>query len=276
MKLKVDDIQFNILLNKSDLKQDKIPIIFLHGFTGCANDWQFIFNKLPQKYLPIAIDLIGHGETDAPEDQKYYSCSSIVHQIDLIIEQLEIKKFIITGYSMGGRAVLSYCSKNPHKIIGAILESTTAGIDDIRLKIERVELDLLFADKIKSEGVRSFVDYWFDTPLFESLKKLPQFKQIKNERNKNNPIGLANTLAGFSTGLMTSCWDKLHTLNFPILLFSGELDEKYTGLGKKMQSIFPNAKHQIVSQCGHNVHLEKPELFIRFANDFLNSLERTL
>lgn len=283
MKLKVDDIQFNLLLDQSagSLKakfrleadwRNKTPVVFLHGFTGSSSDWQFIINQLPQKFFPIAIDLIGHGATDSPEDQNHYSCSAIVYQINSILSQLNIDKFIIAGYSMGGRAALSFCVKHPQKIIAAILESTTAGIEDITQKKERVELDLLFADKIKKDGVKAFVEFWFDTPLFEPLKKNPQFEQIKNERIKNSVTGLANTLTGFSTGLMNSYWNKLHTLDFPVLLISGELDEKYTKINRAMQSEFPKAQHSTVLQCGHNVHLEKPELFTKLVMNFLNSV----
>jgi 2-succinyl-6-hydroxy-2,4-cyclohexadiene-1-carboxylate synthase len=272
MKLKVDDIQFNILLNESDLSKNKTPIVLLHGFTGRAKDWQFLFDKLPQKFFPIAIDLIGHGETDSPENQKYYTCNAMVHQIDSIISQLGIEKFMITGYSMGGRAALSYSFKHSEKIIAAILESTTAGIEDMYEIKKRVELDLLLSDKIKNEGIESFTDFWFDAPLFASLKNLPNFEQIKKDRNQNNITGLSNMLLSFSTGLMPSYWDRLHTLVFPILLISGKWDEKYTNLNNFMQLKFPNAQHHYIDECGHNVHLEKPQLFTKLVVHFLNSI----
>lgn len=274
MKLKVDDIQFNLLINESDFSNEKTPIVFLHGFTGRAADWQFIFTKIPTKFFPIAIDLIGHGETDSPENQDYYSCHAIIHQIDSIINQLNIKKFIIAGYSMGGRAALAYSLKNLQKIQAVILESTSPGIEDFCLKKERVEFDLLLSDKIKKEGVESFIEYWFNIPLFESLKKLPHFEDEKKMRNQNNATGLANILSSFSTGLMPSLWSKLHLLEFPVLLLSGELDEKYTDINNEMKNKLPKAIHKSIPGCGHNVHLEKPELFTKFVLDFLNSIER--
>lgn len=272
MKLKVDNIEFNVLLDKTNLNKNKTAIIFLHGFTGSAYDWHFIFDKLPHNFFPAAIDLIGHGETESPEDQSQYMCSAIVHHINSITDQLGINKFIIVGYSMGGRAALSFSLKHPEKIIASILESTTAGIEEMPAKKERVELDLLFADKIRTEGIESFVEFWFDTPLFESLKKLPNYEQEKNKRNQNSVIGLTNTLAAFSTGLMTSYWDRLSALTFPVLLVSGQLDNKYTKINNLMQSKFPNAEHINVPWCGHNVHIEKPELFTKFVIDFLKSL----
>ncbi len=273
MKLKIDGLEFNLLLNVTALAQNKTPVIFLHGFTGSANDWQFIFDKFPEEYAPIAIDLIGHGKTDSPEDSKYYTCSAIVHQIDSIVTQLNIKKFVIAGYSMGGRAALSYSVKHSDKIIAAIFESATAGIEEVSEKKDRVELDLLIADKIQNDGIESFINFWFDTPLFKSLKQLPNFEQLKSQRVQNSVTGLSNTLLSFSTGLMPSYWNKLGILTFPVLLISGELDEKYTQLNKTMKNKFSNAQHEIITMCGHNVHLEKPELFTKFVVVFLKSLK---
>lgn len=272
MKIKVNQIEYHLILKNLEISKEKIPIIFLHGFTGSSEDWLFIFDKLPEKYFPIAVDLIGHGKTDSPEDTTYYTSSSIIKHLDSIFNQLNFKKIILCGYSMGGRAAISYCMHHPYRIIAAILESTTAGIEDISLKKERVCFDLLLAEKIKKDGIENFIDYWMNIPLFESLKEIPDYESIKNKKYQNNVIGLANSLMGFSTGLMPSYWDKLNLLEFPTLLITGSSDAKYTEIGKRMLLKLKNAQHKIAPSCGHNVHLEKPDVFIKFVCDFLKSI----
>lgn len=273
MKLEVDGISFNVILNESEDSSSKTPIVFLHGFTGNANDWQFIFNKLPQNYLPVAIDLIGHGETESPNDNSHYTCGAIVYQINSIIEKLNIYKFVIAGYSMGGRAALSYSIKYPHKVIAAIFESTTAGIEDISEKKSRVEHDLLLSDKIKRDGIDWFVDFWLNLPLFSTIKESFDIDDIKNKKTINSVTGLSNSLAGFSTGLMNSYWEELRYLEFPVLLISGSADKKYTSINSKMAELIKKAEYKIIEGAGHNAHLEKPALFTKFVNDFLNSLK---
>ncbi len=273
MNLEIDGQKFNLLLDETSDRHNRIPIVFLHGFTGSAKDWLFIFDSLPKKFFPIAIDLIGHGETDSPEDLSMYSCGSIVHQLNSIFEKLGIHKFVIVGYSLGGRAALSYSIKYQHKILAAIFESTTAGIENITEKKERVEHDLLLADKIKSEGMDWFMKFWLDLPMFHSLKEKFDIDYIRNERAKNNVIGLSNMLAGFSTGLMSSYWYELKYLDFPVLLVTGSEDQKFTTINKRMCELIPNVDLKIVDNAGHNTHLEKPELFIKLVLDFLNSLK---
>jgi len=270
MKLNVNGIKFNVILNESDIN-NKIPIVFLHGFTGSANDWLFIFNQLPQNYYPIAIDLIGHGDSDSPEDNSHYTCGAIVYQINSIISQLKIERFVIVGYSMGGRAAISYSVKYPQKIIAAILESTTPGIEDISKKKCRVEHDLLLSDKIKKEGIDWFIDFWLKLPIFNSLKNKFDIDIIKNEKTKNNVTGLSNSLSGFSTGLMNSYWEEIRLLEFPVLLLSGSTDQKFTSINKRMGELFQNAQHKILDGIGHNTHFENPQLFIKFVTEFLKT-----
>ena len=251
MKLKLDGIQFNILFDESAHHSLKIPVLFLHGFTGCARDWNFIFDRLPTKYFPFAIDLIGHGETDSPEDEDMYTCSAIVRHINSILNHFGFEKIIIAG----------------------IFESATAGIEDVTAKKERVEHDFLLADKIKTEGIESFMEFWLSSPMFNKLNSLQNFDDLKNLRNKNSVTGLANSLSSFSTGLMNSYWNDLYKLEFPVLLITGENDEKFTSINKRMVQKLKLAEHKIITQSGHNTHLEKPELFTNLVLEFLNKIE---
>jgi 2-succinyl-6-hydroxy-2,4-cyclohexadiene-1-carboxylate synthase len=274
MKLYVDGIGYNVLIKESELGSPKIPILFLHGFTGCTGDWNFIFDKLPGDFLPFAIDLIGHGESDSPDNPQNYTCSAIVKAIDVLTEELSFNYFIIAGYSMGGRTALSYSLKNQHKIRAAIFESATPGIESIQEKKERVEHDFLLADKIKSDGVESFMEFWLNLPMFNTLTESHNLDDLRTSRYKNSVTGLSNSLVGFSTGLMNSYWDRLHELAFPTLLISGSSDEKFTAINKRMANLLPNARHKIIDGAGHNTHLEKPDVFVNLVMDFLNALER--
>lgn len=273
MKLNLDGINFNILIDESKISQVKIPFLFLHGFTGSSEDWKFIFDHLPKIYLPFAIDLIGHGKTDSPNDSKYYTCTSIINQINSILNFFNFQKIMLAGYSMGGRIALSYTLKNVHRISALILESTSAGIENIDEKKKRVEQDLILSEFILNEGVEKFIEHWFNTPLFSELKQLENFDQLIEKRKLNNPIGLANTLKSFSTGLMNSYWDKLKFLNLPVLLITGEKDKKYTTQNFNMNKLIPNSNHKIIPNANHNTHLEKPELFTNFVLEFLNKLK---
>jgi 2-succinyl-6-hydroxy-2,4-cyclohexadiene-1-carboxylate synthase len=247
-------------------------IFFLHGFSGSSRDWNDIIPSLNNKYNVIAIDLIGHGKSDLPGDISLYSTESITEQTRQVILHYTGDPVIIAGYSMGGRAALSFASKYPQMIKGLILESTSAGIIDETLRKERADQDKKLAEFILSHTLEEFVDYWMNISLFDSQKKLPErnLAKIKESKLKNSKTGLANSLRGFGAGVMPPLFNVIKNITAKTLLISGELDSKYTSINKQLVSAFPNAVHIYVEKAGHNVHLEQPLSYIDVINDFLN------
>ncbi len=51
--------------------------------------------------------------------------------------------------------------------------------------------------------------------------------------------------------------DKLHLIKCKTLLVTGELDTKFTQINSELVKSFPSAKHVVIKNAGHNVHLEK-------------------
>lgn len=274
MILQNDKTFINVICNGNSVPKGKIPIIFLHGFTGCAKDWLFLFDKLNPKFFPIAIDLPGHGKSIVPNNLDYFSPQYYSKIVDLVLNKFNIEKTVFVGYSMGGRTALSFAVENSSKILALILESASAGIRNEKERSLRIQSDLLLADKIISDGIDAFIDYWLNLPFFISLKKLDAqiYSSLVEAKKSNSPIGLSNSLKGFSTGIMPSLWNNLGTLTFPTLLIAGGFDSKYVKINNEMNQIFPNSNLKIMKNCGHNTHLEKQEEFVIFVNDFLNKL----
>jgi 2-succinyl-6-hydroxy-2,4-cyclohexadiene-1-carboxylate synthase len=175
---------------------------------------------------------------------------------------------------MGGRAALSFASKYPELIKGLILESTSAGISEERLRNERLDQDQKLAEFIEAHTIGEFVEYWINISLFDSQKKMSAEKQenLKRLKLNNSKTGLANCLKGFSTGMMPPLFISLKDITAKTLLISGSLDLKYTALNKDLVRCFPNSEHIIIKNAGHNVHLEQPVQFADVINDYLKSL----
>lgn len=274
MKVNIKGKSINIVLPSDVIPEDKIPIIFLHGFTGSATDWEFIMQNISLNYFPIAVDLPGHGETAISDELDDYSIESINDIITNLIKHLNLRKVVLVGYSMGGRAALSFALENQALIKALILESTNPGIKDIAEREERYNSDLALADNIEIEGIEKFINYWMERPLFWSLKNLPKsvYQTIVLKKKMNNKAGLANALRGFSTGKMKNYWNEVSNLYIPTLLVAGLLDKKYLQISQKMGKLIPRSEHFVVDKAGHNVHLEKPKEFIKLVNNFLDRL----
>ena len=84
------------------------PIVCLHGFTGNRDTWDFLVPMLQDRYSLIMVDIIGHGETMAPDDFQRYGMEQVAKDLKLILEKLKLRKAHILGYSMGGRLALAF------------------------------------------------------------------------------------------------------------------------------------------------------------------------
>jgi 2-succinyl-6-hydroxy-2,4-cyclohexadiene-1-carboxylate synthase len=246
----------------------------LHGFTGSLDDWREIHGSLNPNFNYIGIDLVGHGNSDSPVNVDKYSPQALSKQINDVLNNLSIEQVIILGYSMGGRAALNFAINHPNKIKGLILEGTTAGIQSEKIRNERIKIDEELADYIESHNIEEFVELWMSKEIFNTQRRFSnvKLKDIRKKKTLNSKIGLANSLRGFGTGRMGFFGNKLSHINCPVLLITGELDTKFTKINSVLKKKFPNAKHKIVENAGHNAHLEEPMKFVKVVNEFLSSL----
>ena len=257
--------------NFSEFSPSKKTVLFFHGFTGSANDWKDVANKIDKNFNKIAIDLIGHGKTSSPTEIKFYTIDSINEQIEEVIRYVGLKEVILGGYSMGGRAALSFTVRKPDFVKGLILESSSAGIKNNNEREKRKNSDEELASYIINNSIEEFVTKWLDQEIFGTIRRFSneRIKMIKQEKMKNSRTGLANSLRGFGTGVMPYLGSELVKLKFPILLISGGLDAKFTQINQSLRKLFPSARHKIISTAGHNVHLEEPKKFVEAVNGFL-------
>jgi 2-succinyl-6-hydroxy-2,4-cyclohexadiene-1-carboxylate synthase len=247
------------------------PVLLLHGFTGASENWLPFQAEWHPFFKLISVDIIGHGKTESPVDAGRYSMELVVKDLRFILQALNIKKVSIVGYSMGGRLALSYAAIYPEMVTALILESSSPGLKTEAERKARVVNDHKLAEKILNEGIQSFIDFWESIPLFKSQKHLPLEVQesIRNQRLCNDPIGLANSLLGMGTGKQPSWWDKLHTLQFPVLLLCGEDDQKFCNIAIEMENLLPNSEKLVIEKCGHAIHVEQPKFFGKIVKEYL-------
>jgi len=271
MKIPTQNISLCVELF-SEIDAVKDTLIFLHGFTGSAIDWKNTAELIDNRFNKIAVDLIGHGKSDKPNEVEKYSAFSKNSQLLDVINHFTNDKVILNGYSMGGRAALSFALSHSDKMKGLILESTSAGIKDTAERKERIKSDEELADFIESNSIEKFIDHWMNLEIFGTQKRFSNdlLQKLRMEKLQNSFTGLAQSLRGFGTGRMSYLGDKLSLLDFPVLLITGELDSKFTQINKELYKKFPSAKHQIIQNSGHNVHLEETAEFTGTTNRFLN------
>jgi len=80
----------------------KPTILFLHGFPSTHRDWASQINYFSSKgYGVIAPDLLGYGDTSAPDDVQQYKLSDMAQDIIDILNDLNVDKVIGVGHDWG-------------------------------------------------------------------------------------------------------------------------------------------------------------------------------
>jgi 2-succinyl-6-hydroxy-2,4-cyclohexadiene-1-carboxylate synthase len=246
------------------------PVLLLHGFTGSSQTWGGFGPGWPELRL-IAVDLPGHGRSDSPSDLIHYSIHSTLTALNEILDQLDLDRVALLGYSLGARIALHFALGHPGRVSRLVLESASPGIEDSAEREQRRRDDEALAEKIEKDGLEAFVDYWQALPLWESQAALPAERReaLRRQRLQNSPTGLANSLRGVGAGACPPVHDRLGELMMPLLVIAGELDRRYTELAGLIAARAPDAKLRIIANAGHAVHLEQPEEFGAAVSEFL-------
>lgn len=142
-KLNVRGIDTHVEIWNEEASQ---TLVALHGFTGSTETWRNLASALPQVRI-VAIDLIGHGQTAVPEHFSRFSMQEQLSDLEEVFHQLQLEKFTLLGYSMGGRIALSYAISYPTRVEKLILESASPGLRTSEERMERCERDHALAEK---------------------------------------------------------------------------------------------------------------------------------
>jgi 2-succinyl-6-hydroxy-2,4-cyclohexadiene-1-carboxylate synthase len=257
--MRLNDLEFNVEVDGSGP-----PLLLLHGFTGSARAWDDIRPALSKFAQVIAIDLIGHGRSAAPDDPRRYSFEWATRDLVALLESLRLPKVNLVGYSMGGRLALQFTANSPERIDRLILESASPGLQDDLQRRQRIENDVALADRILRQGVQAFVAEWEQQPLLLPAPHVSfearAYQRV--QRLQNSPVGLANSLRGMGTGQQAPLWSHLKNLRMPVTLIVGAMDSRYTEVAQRMSKLLPAAHLAVVANAGHTVHLDQPERFV--------------
>ncbi len=267
MKYEINGVSYEV--NKIG---EGAPLLLLHGFTGSKETWTPFYKEWQKTNQLVSLDLIGHGETSSPHEIPKYKMESVAEDLCTLLDELRIDRVDLLGYSMGGRLALSFAVMFPERVGKLILESASPGLKTERERNLRKQQDEELAEQILAEGISWFVHKWENIALFESQKSLPVYIQerIREQRMKNDPIGLANSLRGMGTGIQPSWWEQLSSLSMPALFITGERDEKFVRIAEEMKKWMPHAVHERILGAGHAIHVEQREIFGKIVSGFLN------
>ncbi len=219
-------------------------LVLLHGFTQTGRSWAPMITQLRERYRCFAPDLPGHGDASERRPASFDAVAAY-------LAARKTERFVLCGYSMGGRLALATALRIPDRIERLVLIGASPGIADADERARRRAADDALAERIETMDIEAFATEWGSQPLFATQPR-GVAQAAHTDRLRNTPPGLAAALRGMGTGVMTPLWDRLGELAMPVTLAVGERDEKFRAVAERM------GEPTLIPGAGHAAHLEQP------------------
>jgi 2-succinyl-6-hydroxy-2,4-cyclohexadiene-1-carboxylate synthase len=230
-------------------------VVLLHGFTHTGASWDPVVAALGERYLALAPDIRGHGSA---ADAEPVDLGAVIADI----AALAPARFVLAGYSMGGRIALHVARALPDRVHRLVLIGASPGLGEPAERAERRRADEALAAELERSSIEAFAQRWAQTPVLAGAP--PEVAAAAHaDRLRNTPAGLARALRGLGTGALPSLWDGLPELALPVRLIVGERDAKFRAISAEMAARLPRAEVVVVAATGHAVHLENPRAVAR-------------
>jgi pimeloyl-ACP methyl ester carboxylesterase len=242
------------------------PVIFLHGFPFSRNMWdaQLALFKNLDGFQAIAPDIRGHGKSSVDSGQ--YSIEVFVDDLIALMDELDFKKVILCGLSMGGYIALRAVEREPKRFKGLILCDTKSEADTNEGKIKRSETMKAVREKGVEVFARAFVKSIFAEKTF---KKNPDaVAKIRKIIENNSPTAICGTLLALAA--RTDTTESLKNIDIPTLILVGEEDKLTTPENaRSMQKLIKNSEIHVLKGAAHMSNLENEEEFNNYLMKFL-------
>jgi 2-succinyl-6-hydroxy-2,4-cyclohexadiene-1-carboxylate synthase len=228
-------------------------VVLLHGFAGTRHGWDLVAERLhPERYRPLALDLRGHGDA---RDARPITFDAVVADIAAAAPE----RFVLCGYSLGGRVALHVALAHPDRVSRLVLVASTAGIDDPALRSERRAADEKLAADTERGTIEAFAERWMHQPLFAGTPP-GAAAHWRADILRNDPAALAAVLRGLGAGAMDPLWDRLGELDgMPVTIIAGERDGRYAAIGRRLSGAVAGARLLLVPGAGHGLPREAPQ-----------------
>lgn len=235
------------MLHYTDTKVGQVACVFLHYFGGSANTWQPVIDVLEDHYRCIAVDMLGFGQSPAP--QKPSTIADHCEAVLQVLEPLNLKRIILVGHSMGGKVALAIAARQVVGLQKIMLVAPSPPIPEPMSSKDRWNLDAAWGNKKRVEKhLRSITAAELSNTLFQQT--------VSDNLAVNNFAWQAWLYIGSLENIESS----MRTISGPITLVTGAVDKGLTTtyLNEVFKTIFGSITSYEIEDCGHLIPLEQP------------------
>jgi len=243
------------------------PVLCLHGLTRNGRDFADLAEHLAETRRVIVPDMRGRGMSDYSPDSDTYNPLTYVADVELLLDEAGIERFISIGTSMGGLMTMLLGQADADRIAAAVL-------NDIGPQIEPVGLERIsgyvgqgrsyptWIHAARSLGEvhgEAFPDYSLEDWL-EMAKRIMVVSQ-NGRISYDYDMAIAEPFAKPGNAAPANLWDAFEAMaDTPMLLVRGELSDLISpDTVERMKQRNPALATVTVPRAGHAPTLDEPE-----------------
>ena len=229
-------------------------LVFLHGVGLNQSIWEAQVKAFAPTYQVITFDLLGHGRSALIAQNA--TLDDWVLQLESLIQELQLERFSLLGFSFGGMIAQAFVAKHAGRIEKLVLMSTVYA----RNEQERADV-LARLDVAQREGPQAIIgatlSRWFSA---EFAAKFPEVMQSYERMLRNNDA--VSFLAAYKCFAADDkqLVGRLSGFNRPTLVMTGALDRGSTpDMARRLGATIASASLSIVPLARHMMPVELPD-----------------
>jgi pimeloyl-ACP methyl ester carboxylesterase len=253
------------------------PLVLLHALGESALDWRWVLPALAHTHRVYAVDLPGFGYSGKPSAE--YSPASFTSVVGAYLDALGLERTALVGNSLGGLVALHFALSDPARV-SALGLVASAGLG--RAVTYALRLPTL-------PGYGEMAVAWGKTPLgaaqrawsrvsllFAHPERVPAEWITEQTRLAQLPGFMEATISALRTcvdlgGQREVLVNQLPRLQMPTLVIWGERDRVFPySQGQKAVSCLRQGFLELIPDCGHLAHVERPHRFAAILGEFLD------
>ena len=249
MRYKANDICLNVREQGNGL----LTLVFLHYFGGSAREWQGVMNQLSGEHRCIAIDLRGHGDSDAPSTG--YAVDDMADDVADLLNSLGVEDFVLVGHSMSGKVAFALASRQPVGLQSLLLISPSPPVPEPIPADERQKLLAGYGKRLAAEKM---VKNTTAVPVSEAV----QVQIIADNLRTAKPAWDAWLLQGSNEDISARMAD----INVPVRIIVGSEDRALPPYVQRTMTLpyLADVALEIADGAGHLLPWEVPDGLAKF------------
>lgn len=249
------------------------PILLLHGGNQSAHSWDLVSLHLADRYHVLALDQRGHGDSEWARDADY-RVPAMARDAVALLRWAGAANPIVVGHSMGGLVTLILAATEPELARALVIVDVGPRVSEKGAQA----IDNFITRNADFDSIEAFVDRVAEYDPFRSRAHMERtarynliqrvdgkyisksdrilhdaaFREIRYERTPQ--IGL----------------EAVRRIPAPTLVVRGERSNILTAeAAEEFAAALPEGHLATVPDCGHNVHTQNTQGFLKAAGPFL-------